>query len=84
MIEQEITGLIAWRAAELPPEPGTVRLDEAALAEITALGGELAANPLPLEALCPADFDLPACRAVTTANAGNVWWWQEKQLRCCG
>ena len=64
MIEQEITGPIAWRAADLPPEPGIVCLDEAALAEITALAGELAANPLPLEALCPADFDLPACRAV--------------------
>ncbi len=72
MIDQQIAGPIAWRAADLPEEPGTVRIGDAALAEIAALAGELAANPLPLEALRPADFDLLACRALMTKVKAQV------------
>lgn len=64
MIEQEITGSIAWRASDLPQDQGNVKIGDAATAEIVALAEELAANPLPLEALRPADFDLPACRTM--------------------
>ena len=64
MIEQEITGPIAWRAADLMTNPGEVTIDGETLAELMALGRELAANPLPIEALRPQDFDLPLCRSL--------------------
>ena len=67
MIQQEIGGPIAWRAAGLPPDAGTVHIGVEALTEIRALAEELAANPLPLEALRPADFHLPHSRALMTS-----------------
>jgi alpha-ketoglutarate-dependent taurine dioxygenase len=64
MIEQEITGPIAWCAEELPHDPGVIQIDEEALEEIVSIAIELDANPLPLEALRPEDFELHACRAL--------------------
>lgn len=72
MIEQEITGPIAWRAEDLPANPGIVPVTAAALAEIRALADDLAANPLPLEALRPADFALPVCRIMMAAVKEQV------------
>lgn len=64
MINQEITGPIAWRAADLPTSPGMISISDEACAEMAELAAELAANPLPLAALRPSDFHLPACRAL--------------------
>jgi len=58
------TGPIAWTRASLAGDAGQLRLDDDVLAEIERLAGELKANPLPVPALDPADFVLPACRAL--------------------
>lgn len=64
MIDRDITGPIAWRRADLGADPGRVRIEADAMAEIDALAEELEANPLPLAALRPADFDLPHLSAL--------------------
>jgi Taurine catabolism dioxygenase TauD, TfdA family/TubC N-terminal docking domain len=61
-IDREIDA--AWKGADLPPEAGLVPIPGDCSAEITSLAAELRANPLPLPALRPADFELPACRAL--------------------
>jgi alpha-ketoglutarate-dependent taurine dioxygenase len=64
MIDREIDGAAAWKRAELPPKAGFMPIAENCSAEIAGLVVQLRANPLPLLALHPADFDLPACRAL--------------------
>lgn len=64
MLDQTITGPIAWQGADLPERAGYLDVSAEAAAEMTALAEELAANPLPLEALRPVDFDLPASEAL--------------------
>lgn len=62
IINHEIDGQIAWKGADLPADAGVVTLTAECSAEISALVELLRANPLPLTALRPDDFDLPACR----------------------
>ena len=64
MIDRDITGPIAWRGPELGSDPGRIPIEAEALAEIDGLAAELEANPLPLAALRPADFELPRLSAV--------------------
>jgi len=54
-----------WQGGELAATDGLVMLSSNAAEEILHLAETLAANPLPVLALDPNDFDLPACRAVT-------------------
>ena len=55
---------LQWIGKSLASDAGVIRLDPQCLAEILALAAELAANPLPIEALHPDDFNLPHCRAM--------------------
>lgn len=73
MIEQTIDGPINWRGEDLAPEAGRLAVSPAAEAEMLALAGELAANPLPLEALRPDGLDLPACRDLMTAARQEIF-----------
>jgi Taurine catabolism dioxygenase TauD, TfdA family len=57
-------GANAWTRASLTPEAGRLALQDDVLEEIERLAAELEANPLPLPALDPDDFALPACRAL--------------------
>ena len=68
MLDQTITGPIAWRGADLPENAGHFAVSPKAAAEMEMLARELAANPLPLEALRPEDFELPACQALSWAS----------------
>jgi len=63
-IDREIDAAAAWRGADLSPETGLVPIPVDCSAEIASLAAELRANPLPLPARRPADFDPPACRAL--------------------
>ena len=67
VIDREIDSSVAWKGTELPPDAGFVPIPADCSAEIARLAADLEANPLPLAALCPADFDLPACRALMNA-----------------
>ena len=64
VIEGDIDGPIAWTRATLAAGEGRVRLSEASLAELLGAVALLRANPLPVLALDPADFDLAHCRQV--------------------
>mgnify|MGYP001827504243 CR=1 FL=1 len=64
MLERRIDDPIAWTAETLLPNEGLVELDAACLAEIRAVAALLRDNPLPIEALEPDDFEMPACRAL--------------------
>ena len=63
MIGREIDGPIAWTRATLASGDGWARLSQACLAELLAVADLLRANPLPVLALDPADFDLAHCRS---------------------
>lgn len=67
MIDRTIDGSQGWTRATLGPEAGLVSLPAACANEIEALVAALRANPLPVLALTPDDFDLPACRAAMAA-----------------
>lgn len=64
MIEGPIEGPIAWTRESLSSSDGCFSLDETCLREIRAVASLLEANPLPLLALRPDDFDMPACRSL--------------------
>jgi alpha-ketoglutarate-dependent taurine dioxygenase len=64
MIDRDITGPIAWRGADLGADPGRIRIEADAMAEIDALAVDLDTNPLPMTALRPGDFDLPRLSAL--------------------
>ena len=60
---QEIdTGPIAWTNDSLADDAGVISLTPTCLDELLSTVRLLEANPLPLIALKPTDFDLPACR----------------------
>ncbi len=72
MLNEPITDPIAWRGADLPERAGYLDVSAEAAAEMAALAEELAANPLPLEALRPTDFDLPASEALMTTARHQI------------
>ena len=61
-LAHEIEGAIAWTGKDLGQNDGLVRLSPECLEELDGLIAELRANPLPLPALRPDDFDLPRTR----------------------
>jgi len=64
IFDEVLEGRIAWTGETLSPEDGLLRIPDACLDELDRLICELRANPLPLVALRPQDFDLPQCRAL--------------------
>lgn len=64
VFDQEIEGAVAWTGAKLAPSDGQLTLPQTCLDELDGLVSELRANPLPLPALRPDDFDLPESRRV--------------------
>ncbi|MEC8203134.1 MAG: hypothetical protein VX075_06545, partial [Pseudomonadota bacterium] len=64
LCDKEISGQIAWRGENLSPEAGHLYLTPKCLVELDRLVGEIAQNPLPLPALRPDDFELPASRSL--------------------
>ena len=54
----------SWQGSELAAGDGLVTFGSGAAEEIRRLAETLSANPLPVLALDPLDFDLPECRAV--------------------
>jgi alpha-ketoglutarate-dependent taurine dioxygenase len=69
MLDHIADGPFAWKAETLLPDDGLIRIDEACLAELRAAVALLRCNPLPLEALTPDDFELPACQALMARAA---------------
>jgi hypothetical protein len=63
VIDRVLTGRAAWRAADVTPADWRVVLDDTAQAEILAVAETLRRQPVPMLALRPDDFALPACRA---------------------
>jgi len=60
---------MAWRAADLAPDAGVIKLNTDALDELDAAAATLRSNPLPVEGLDAADFAMPACQsAMSTAR----------------
>jgi alpha-ketoglutarate-dependent taurine dioxygenase len=70
MLDREIGGPIAWTRASLASGVGWVRLGPECLAELLAVAALLRANPLPVPALDPADFDLAHCRRTMAGIRG--------------
>jgi alpha-ketoglutarate-dependent taurine dioxygenase len=72
MLDREIGGPIAWTRASLASGAGQVRLGPECLAELLAVAALLRANPLPVPALDPADFDLAHCRHTMAGIRGAL------------
>ena len=64
MIEDKFTGPMVWDADTQFLNGGVASLDATCQSEISVIAQLLRDNPLPTEALMPADFDMPACTAV--------------------
>lgn len=64
VFDREIAGQIAWVGDQLAPSDGRLVISEACLDELDQLVAELRANPLPLPALRPGDFELPESRSL--------------------
>src|SRR5262249_29526384 len=64
MIDHPIESPAAWTGRTVSLSTGRLVLDRECLAEIEAVAATLRANPLPVLALSPADFDLVHCRRV--------------------
>jgi len=56
-----LAGPILWRGADLADDAGRLPIEPAAITEIEAVLAFLAANPLPVEAIRPEHFQMPAC-----------------------
>ena len=64
--EETLSGPMAWAAETLLENDGLTTLGPDCLAELKAVERLLKDNPLPVEALRPEFFDIPACRAMMT------------------
>ncbi len=64
MVARDFDAGAAWTGTSLPSQAGVVAIPEECHREILALVDELRGNPLPLAALRPGDFEVPACRAL--------------------
>ena len=62
MIDRHIESPAAWTRSTVSLDEGRLLLGPECLAEIEAVADTLRANPLPVLALSPADFELAHCR----------------------
>jgi alpha-ketoglutarate-dependent taurine dioxygenase len=62
--EEQFSGPMAWAAETLLENDGLTTLSPECLSELQDVERLLAANPLPVEALSPDFFEMPACRAM--------------------
>jgi len=62
ILDQALEGPIAWTRDILSEEDGLIPLNSDCLAEIGDVARLLQENPLPVMALKPSDFDMPACK----------------------
>ena len=68
-----VSSAMTWTADTPLPAAGRVRLDADCIGELDAAAREFEANPLPIEALSPDYFDLPACAALMREVRGQVY-----------
>ncbi len=67
MLRDVHDGPVAWTGDTLERDAGIVPLTDTCREELLAAARVLEANPLPLAALRPDDFDMPACRETMRA-----------------
>ena len=65
--KERLASPMTWVAETMLPHDGLVTLEAKHLDELRAVAGELAANPLPAEAIRPDFFEIPACRTLMAA-----------------
>ena len=63
ILDRTISGRAAWTRADIVEDDYRVMLSNAALEELRAAARTLRQQPVPLLALRPDSFDMPACRA---------------------
>jgi alpha-ketoglutarate-dependent taurine dioxygenase len=63
LLDRPLTGRAAWTRSDIDANAIRVDLDHAAQAELLAAARTLREQPVPLLALRPDSFDLPACRS---------------------
>jgi len=61
-LDHEIAGPVAWTGATLSAAEARLEIPAECLTELEATARTLRANPLPIVALSPRDFELPACQ----------------------
>ena len=63
ILDRTISGPAAWTRADIDPSAFRVELNQAARGELMAAARSLRQQPVPLLALRPDSYDMPACRA---------------------
>ena len=66
---EALAGPLAWRCGDVASDAGRLAVSANAHDELARTAMLLVDNPLPTEALRPADFDLPHCRALMAEAA---------------
>jgi hypothetical protein len=66
ILEHPISSPMTWSGETLIENDGIVSLGDDCIAELNIVAQELQENPLPLAALDPSYFDMPACQALMT------------------
>jgi hypothetical protein len=64
MLDHPVTGPMAWSRDTILPDEGRMTIGEDVRCELLQTAELLSRNPLPITALEPADFDMPACAAL--------------------
>jgi alpha-ketoglutarate-dependent taurine dioxygenase len=62
MLDHTVDDAVAWKSETMLPNDGLVAIDEKCQAELDAALNVIQDNPMPIIALDPNDFELPACR----------------------
>lgn len=69
VLDRALDGPIAWTRDSLSADDGMIVLDPDAQAEIREIADILTQNPVPVLALRPEDFEMPACRRLMVRAA---------------
>lgn len=62
MLDRIVDEPVAWKSETMLPNDGLVAIDETCQAELDAALKVIQDNPMPIIALDPDDFEMPACR----------------------
>ena len=62
MLDRVVDDAVAWKSETMLPNDGLVAIDQECQAELDAALKVIQDNPMPIIALDPDDFQLPACR----------------------
>lgn len=72
ILETPLSNAMSWKSETLLPNDGKIILNQQCLDELFKVGEELKLNPLPIEALRPEYFTIPACEDLMSSVRSQI------------